>query len=300
MPLSKEEIETLFSKALQTRDRDEKRELCRAILENGTETAFGLFCLAWLLADENPANRQRAIGLYGEALELNPAFWFAHFELGNMLYDSGRYREAAVEYDAALEHGIKAANLFFNAGLAHEKCGDPSRAALYYSRTLEADPEHDGAYFARGSLLVTTRNFEGALSDFNMAVKLRPDNFNYVITRGLAYANLQQFDPAMADFTRAIELNPGDVNPYLYRGNIYLLMNSLDAAIADFAKVIALEPGNAVGYEFLGILYCAKKQFSQGLWCFNKALELNPANTRIMEVMRETRLDQYEPARPAL
>ena len=64
--------------------------------------------------------------------------------------------------------------------------------------------------------------------------------------------------------------------------------------------LLALDPSSAVAYEFLGILFCAKKQFSQGLWCFNKSLEINPANTRIAGVMRETRLDQYEPARPAL
>ncbi|MDD2772193.1 MAG: tetratricopeptide repeat protein [Elusimicrobiales bacterium] len=300
MQPANEDTQQLFAKLLQTRDVDGKKELCRAIAATDTESPFGLFCLAWLLADKNKENREHALALYAEALELNEAFWFARFERGNIYYELGRYADSAAEYEAALKHGGSAANLFFNAALAWEKAGDTGKALAYYSRTTELDREHDSAWFARGGIQAAKRNFESAALDFTAALRIKPDNFSYTLARGLAYSNLHRFDLALADFNRAIQLNPVEPAAYLYRGNIRLLAREYDNAGEDFAKVLKLDPKNAAAWEFLGIIYCTKKLFPQGLWCFKKSLALNPANERIAEMIKETRLEDYEPAEPAL
>jgi hypothetical protein len=65
-----------------------------------------------------------------------------HMERGQALYQAGRFIESAEEFLRAYEAQPFAAFLF-NAGVAYEKLDDPGRAADYFGRYLEADPQAD-------------------------------------------------------------------------------------------------------------------------------------------------------------
>jgi hypothetical protein len=67
-----------------------------------------------------------------------------HMERGQTLYGAARYIESAEEFLRAYEAQPFAAFLF-NAGVAYEKVDDPGRAADYFSRYLQADPQAQNA-----------------------------------------------------------------------------------------------------------------------------------------------------------
>lgn len=67
-----------------------------------------------------------------------------HMERGQALYGAGRYIESAEEFLRAYEAQPFSAFLF-NAGVAYEKVDDPGRAADYFSRFLQTDPQADNA-----------------------------------------------------------------------------------------------------------------------------------------------------------
>jgi len=67
-----------------------------------------------------------------------------HMERGQALYGAGRYIESAEEFLRAYEAQPFSAFLF-NAGVAYEKVDDPGRAADYFSRFLQSDPQAENA-----------------------------------------------------------------------------------------------------------------------------------------------------------
>lgn len=67
-----------------------------------------------------------------------------HMERGQALYGAQRYIEAAEEFLRAYEAQPFSAFLF-NAGVAYEKVDDPGRAADYFARFLQTDPQANNA-----------------------------------------------------------------------------------------------------------------------------------------------------------
>ncbi len=67
-----------------------------------------------------------------------------HMERGQALYGAQRYIEAAEEFLRAYEAQPFSAFLY-NAGVAYEKVDDPGRAADYFARFLQTDPQASNA-----------------------------------------------------------------------------------------------------------------------------------------------------------
>lgn len=85
----------------------------------------------------------------------------AHFTKGRALYQSGAYREAIVELDAARALDPKAKDLVFNLGVVHEKLGDIDEA-LRYAR-LYSQMDLEPAERARAESYIT--RLEGAKAE---------------------------------------------------------------------------------------------------------------------------------------
>ena len=57
--------------------------------------------------------------------------------LADMLLEMGRYQEAQVEYEAALERSANRFNSLYGAGLAAELSNNKSQAVSYYEKLVE-------------------------------------------------------------------------------------------------------------------------------------------------------------------
>ena len=78
-------------------------------------------------------------------------------------------------------------------------------------------------------------------------------------SRGIAYGQKGQYDQAISNFNRAIELNPNDNKAYNNRGIVYRLKGEHDQAISDFNKAIEISPLDAEAYNNLAWLFATAK-----------------------------------------
>ena len=74
-----------------------------------------------------------------------------HMERGQELFASSRFVEAAEEFQLAYEAQAFSAFLF-NAGVCYERLGDPTRAADFFARYLDRDPEAGDARAVRARI----------------------------------------------------------------------------------------------------------------------------------------------------
>lgn len=93
---------------------------------------------------------ERAREAYARAVELDPTHAAAHLDLGRLLHEAGRTREAAEQYRRALEarpHDPTAVTATFNLGVALEDLGHVPEAITAYERAVELDPDLADAHY---------------------------------------------------------------------------------------------------------------------------------------------------------
>jgi len=124
--------------------------------------------------DEAPA-----IANYREAIKADPKLPGAHFELGNLLYNSTDEKlqaEAEPEFKAALAANPNDEKALLMLGMIAAKRGDSKTAYDYYSRALQLQPDDGDANLEMAKLLVTMNQSEKAQQLLEHAIQIDPSN----------------------------------------------------------------------------------------------------------------------------
>lgn len=109
-----------------------------------TRDAEALYAKATTLEDQDPS---AAIDAYAEAVAADPHHADAHVNLGRLLHQQGRLREAEAHYVAALVSRPTDVTATFNLAVVLEDLGRLDDALARYRETIELDPAHVDAYF---------------------------------------------------------------------------------------------------------------------------------------------------------
>jgi tetratricopeptide (TPR) repeat protein len=75
---------------------------------------------------------------------------------------------------------------------------------------------------------------QGAIADYNEAIRLNPNDAVAYYNRGNAKSDLGDNQGAIADYNEAIRLNPNDAEAYYNRGVVKSDLGDNQGAIADY------------------------------------------------------------------
>jgi TolB-like protein/Tfp pilus assembly protein PilF len=129
------------------------------------------------------------------AVELAPNLGDSHlarafsFELGDL-----NFREAAVEYDRALELSPGSAWVLWNVGLFESQNGQFDRALAALNKAIQLDPQNAWPREMRVRVLLRARRFRDALASAQEASALDPGSHHIEERRLEALLGLRQFD----------------------------------------------------------------------------------------------------------
>lgn len=113
-------------------------------MQTHSPDAEQLFDAAVELEEAEPAS---AADAYGEALAADPMHADAHVNLGRLLHQRGRLREAEAHYVAALVSRPDDITATFNLAVVLEDQGRADEAIARYSEAIALDPHCVDAYF---------------------------------------------------------------------------------------------------------------------------------------------------------
>ena len=126
-------------------------------------------------------------------------------------------KREVIGISVAVHRALDAQNLNFaipsNALKALLAKGQPARALSQSSQSISAE-----TYFFRGNAKYELGLYHEAISDYDKAIRLKPDYAFAYNNRGLAKENLKQYAAAISDYDKAIRLKPDFAHAYLYRG----------------------------------------------------------------------------------
>ncbi len=116
---------------------------------------------------------------------------------------------------------------------------------------------------------------EEALSDYDSALKLKPDGALYN-SRAKLYFNLQKYELAMKDYNQAIKTDSTKGEYYINRGAVWALSNNMPMALEDFNKGLQLEPNHANGYKNRSLIYQSFGQWDNAISDISIYLKMHP------------------------
>ena len=119
--------------------------------------------------------------------------------------------------------------------------------------------------------LLNLSDYQGAIKDFDEAIRLEPQNAVAYFNRGTAYLYLgladlaseklehalEAFVEVLANYDQAISLDPEYADAYGSRGAAYVYLEKYELAIQDYTEAIRIEPLAAELYAARAALYDA-------------------------------------------
>jgi cytochrome c-type biogenesis protein CcmH/NrfG len=119
---------------------------------------------------------QNEIEFLKNAVRQNPKDLNAWIELGNILMDTGRYREAIDSYQKALELDPKNVDVRVDMGTCYRNIGNPNMAVEEFRKAIKINPKHLYAHRNLGAVLLNDfADKKQAIKEFEEYVKLSPD-----------------------------------------------------------------------------------------------------------------------------
>ncbi len=101
---------------------------------------------------------------------------YAAYNLANIYYRQGKYREAKVYYEQAIELAPAYAPAHFELGRTLEALGDLHGAWLHYKEAVQYSPRWAAAQFHYGRLSYRFGKIVAARYSFEQVIKLAPDS----------------------------------------------------------------------------------------------------------------------------
>ncbi|HMF27359.1 MAG TPA: tetratricopeptide repeat protein, partial [Candidatus Cybelea sp.] len=205
-----------------------------------------------------------------KAVELAPQQAPVHYSLATMQYRSGRFEEAdrslqralqlQPEFDDALrllaqvqaalgriddaEATIKQAQRISNnwsnwfvLGTVRYRAGRYAAAADAFRRTSEIVPSNAGAFQMLGTSLYVLGDVQGAVGNYEHAVRLNPNGPSYA-NLGMAYYESGRVEEAMHSYEESLRLNPNNALNHRNLADVYLRIGRTADAHRQYREAI--------------------------------------------------------------
>ena len=173
-------------------------------------------------------------------------------------------------------HTISAESYYF-WGCTKHVLGNYNGAVTDYDKAIQLKPDYAKAYHNRGYTKVTLGQYSAAIADFDKAIRFKSGYASAYNNRGLAKKHaLGDIFAAIADYDKAIQLKPDLASPYYNRGAAKVDLGQPLAAITDYNKAIQLKPDYAKAYSNRGYARYILGQHFAAITDYDKALQLKP------------------------
>lgn len=173
------------------------------------------------------------------------------YKLGLSYIQSGRYKEALLEFLEAEKLNPTSAELYNSMGVAYLGLGERDKALDSFKKAVAFNPMYSQAHTNLATLYIQKRQWESAVQECNLALKnslyLTPESaYN---NRGYAYQMMGKGGEAVEDYYRAIRYNPRFTKAYENLISYYISKERMRKAQGILDDAVAL------GLRSPGLMY---------------------------------------------
>ena len=289
-------------------------------IENDNQDAWLFFIKALVYQHMNKF--EDALVEINKAIHLKKGYFYYNIR-GNLNKSLNRKKEALSDFTLSIEMQDDTYN-YNDRGELYYDMDEYSLARQDLQRAVELDDKNVYAWKNLGRTLNCLDLFEMAISAFDTAIQLEPDDDFLYYLKSLSQKSLNNYKESLKNINKAIEIDPEYSDYYRKRGNLYFdwteeNTNSentdldkefsfyanqkkserhLILAEKDFKKAIKFDDENILAYWSLIKVYKYRKDDKKQIEVFDKLEKLTPNDETVYSErgLAKMKLGEYENA----
>ncbi len=163
-----------------------------------------------------------------------------------------------------------------NRALARLEKGDVDGALVDFDLALKLDQRYANSYNNRGSAWLRKNVADRAIADFDQALRIQPHYAEALFNRCLARLGSGDPDGAITDCTEGLKLSPSDAGGLRSRAIAHLGKDDAARAIADATASLSIEPDDAETLGTRGVARARSGETAGAIVDFERALAHAP------------------------
>jgi tetratricopeptide (TPR) repeat protein len=242
-----------------------------------------------------------AIECFDQALELNPRDTNPWIGKGAALAGQMKFDDALDCIDKAISinpddgrawHAKATTLLFANRIIESDACLKKS-AALGYAEAIEA---------------LGQEQVKGEQQAPSKKTTAQSEKVKELTAQGISYTQQKEYDEAVTCFDQALKLDPENIGILILKGKVLADQYKPESASQTFDEAISLDPENPYIWDAKGFALCRTLvKLDEGLACIDKAIAINPNfadawyhKGTILRITKDIRKDKGEGAQECL
>ncbi len=226
--------------------------------------AFESFCMGYIENGRSDKDIDAVVQYFKSAIDEDPAFWGAYYNLGSVYYNLEMYKEALIQFDYI----------------------------------IDKFPSFELAYLGRGLTRLQNKQFNRAYEDFIVYRDNRAYDYRGWYYAGRCALQMKQYQKALGYLAQALELQPTYSRGYYELGNVYYTTNRYRRAIFNYNQSLNLDAAHIPTRKRLGESYYRMHNFVGAINQFEKILLTLPNDPEVnfmlgITVYKQAALDEY-------
>jgi|GEM_PF-1478816 len=213
--------------------------------------AFEAYCKAYdEIEKESPM--ESIAGYFQRALQLDPNFWEAQYNLGVIYYNFGLYDRAQRQFNEVIEKQGRFYKPYFGKGVINYLNKNYREAQRQLKKSVQLKSDHDRSYYYLGVVYSEMDSIKKSIDYLEKSIEYNPNYANAHYQLGLAQMKRGWFKKATTIFNVAIKLDPDFYLAHNALGEAYYALNLYEESTIEFNKAIKIKPNYATAYFNLG------------------------------------------------
>jgi serine/threonine-protein kinase len=224
-----------------------------------------------------------------KALELNDQLAPVMVTRGLIYHETGRYMEAAEEFNKAIIISPLNGDAYLNLALTYRSLNELTKAEDTYKKAIQVRPKYWGGYNRLGSFYYHHGRYEKAVEQFSKVIELTPNNTKGYANLGAVYFALDRWEDAAEVFERSLVIEPS-YGTYYNLGTLYFYQQRFDKAAQMYKSALEFNDKDYEVWAVLGESYywtpgqeeLVNESYYKAIILAEKQLEVNPNNQKIL------------------
>jgi tetratricopeptide (TPR) repeat protein len=187
---------------------------------------------------------------------------------------------------AKMDQGAPAAPTpaaLYETGLQHLRAGWHLDAQIACQQALAIDPGHADSLHLMGLLSLRTQQYDHAVAWLSGAIRQNPRS-DYLSTLGITLKQMGRLDDALSVFDKALQLKPDDAELWKHFGGVLAALDRPAEALLSFQRALQRDPRHWEAAYQSGVLLHQLERFDEALLQFDLCCALRPDHAATLQM----------------
>jgi tetratricopeptide (TPR) repeat protein len=199
-----------------------------------------------------------------------------YLESGERYFDKGQYREAAIQFQNAIQVDPRFAEAHYRLAETALKLQQGQGALQEFITAIQINPDHYKARIGLANLAITASHLPDAKEQIDWLLQNQPNNPESYLLQATYDHAIKDTSGALTALRKALQLDPNNSDSYMALGMLEAEGGQWDEAETNLKKAVELAPKSAGAKINLGDFYKSRGRFPEAEDAYQRAIRTAP------------------------